>query len=95
MKKILTILTACLLAVLPVLAVTGGVPRYLEEINPSASAAENIKRLCFTPNGVLRTDFDDMFNDVITNQTGFTAKVLRCLVNGAKTTSEVADMLVA
>ncbi len=79
--------------ILDVLAVTGGVPRYLEEINPSASAAENIKRLCFTPNGVLRTDFDDMFNDVITNQTGFTAKVLRYLVNGAKTTSEVAAML--
>ncbi len=79
--------------ILDVLSVTGGVPRYLEEINPSLSASENIKRLCFTPNGVLRTDFDDMFNDVISSQPEFTSKVLRCLVDGARPVSEVATML--
>ena len=31
------------------LSVTGGIPRYLEEINPSLSAEENIRRLCFAP----------------------------------------------
>ena len=30
-----------------VLAVTGGVPRYLEEINPKLTAEENIYRLCY------------------------------------------------
>ncbi|MBP3406362.1 MAG: AAA family ATPase [Kiritimatiellae bacterium] len=76
-----------------VLAVTGGVPRYLEEISPSCSAAENIRRLCFTPNGVLRSDFDQMFNDVITQQPNFTSKVLRCLVDGSRTVTEVSTML--
>jgi hypothetical protein len=79
--------------IIDVLAVTGGVPRYLEEIIPSVSAAENIRRLCFTPNGVLRTDFDQMFNDVITNQPTFTSKVLRCLIDGARTVTEVSGML--
>ena len=79
--------------IVDVLAVTGGVPRYLEEINPSLSAAENINRLCFTPNGVLRVDFDAMFNDVITNQPTFTGKVLRCLVDGPQSTVAIAEKL--
>ena len=79
--------------IVDVLSVTGGVPRYLEEVNPSLSAAENIKRLCFTPNGVLRTDFDDMFRDVVTNQREFTGRVLRCLLDGPKTVSEMSRSL--
>jgi hypothetical protein len=34
---------------LRLLAVTGGVPRYLEQIDPKSSAEENIRRLCFQP----------------------------------------------
>ena len=79
--------------IVDVLSVTGGVPRYLEEINPSLSAADNIRRLCFTPNGVLRADFDEMFNDVITNQPTFTGKVLRCLVDGPQSIVSIADKL--
>ena len=79
--------------IVDVLSVTGGVPRYLEEINPSLSAAENIRRLCFTPNGVLRMDFDDMYRDVITKQPTFTGKVLRCLVDGPKTATEISKTL--
>ena len=79
--------------IIDVLSVTGGVPRYLEDVNPSLSALENIKRLCFTPKSVLREDFDDMFNDVITEQPKFSARVLRTFVDGAKTATEVADAL--
>ena len=79
--------------VVDVLSVTGGVPRYLEEINPSLSAVENIRKLCFMPKSVLREDFDDMFNDVVTDQPRFSARVLRTFVDGAKTPTEVADEL--
>ena len=34
-----------------------GVPRYLEEVDPSRSAAENIRDLCFRPDGTLFRDF--------------------------------------
>ena len=34
-----------------VLSVTGGVPKYLEDVNPSLSAEENIRRLCFRTDG--------------------------------------------
>lgn len=79
--------------IIDVLSVTGGVPRYLEEIDPSLPAAENIKRLCFTPNGILRTDFEDMFRDVISQQRSFADRVLRSLVDGPKTVSEISESL--
>ena len=41
-----------------VLSVTGGVPRYLEEIDPGLSAEENIRRMCFSTSGELYKDFD-------------------------------------
>ena len=47
---------------LDVLSVTGGVPRYLEEIDPGLSAAENIRRTCFHSSGTLFKDFDAIFN---------------------------------
>jgi len=79
--------------IIDVLSVTGGVPRYLEEVHPSLSAVENIRRLCFTPQGLLRMEFDDMFNDVVTAKPKFASKVLRTLVDGPKSGAEVAKCL--
>lgn len=79
--------------IIDVLSVTGGVPRYLEEIDPSLSAIDNIRRLCFMPRSLLREDFDDMFGDVITEQTRLSASVLRTFLDGSKTAAEVAEAL--
>ncbi len=49
---------------LKLLCVTGGIPRYLEEIDPKQTAEQNIKRLCFTPEGVLFREFDKIFKDI-------------------------------
>ncbi len=77
--------------ILDVLSVTGGVPRYLEEIDPGAGALENIRRLCFRPKGVLREDFDEMFSDVVTRQPTFTASVLRRLAEGPRSAADIAS----
>ena len=79
--------------IVDVLSVTGGVPRYLEEINPLLSAKENVAKMCFLPKSPLRTDFDEMFSDVITRQPRFSGKVLRCLVDGAKSVTEIAESI--
>ena len=79
--------------IIDVLSVTGGVPRYLEEIDPGATASENLARLCFSPKGLLREDFDEMFGDVITRQPTFTASVMRTLVEGSRGVTEIADAL--
>ena len=79
--------------IIDVLSVTGGIPRYLEEVNPSLSAVENIRRLCFAPQSLLRMEFDDMFNDVVTAKQKFAARVLRTFVDGPKSGAEVAKVL--
>jgi uncharacterized protein len=45
-----------------VLAVTGGIPRYLEVIATKYSAEENIKRLCFIKEGFLFNEFEKIFH---------------------------------
>ncbi len=78
---------------LDVLSVTGGVPRYLEEVDPSLSAAENIRKMAFRANSTLRTDFDEMFTDVVTKQPRLAGRVIRCLAQGAMTVTELAAAL--
>ena len=78
---------------LDVLSVTGGVPRYLEEIDSGLSAVENIKKMAFRAKSILRTDFDEMFTDVVTRQSRLSGCVIRHLAGGAKTVTELAEAL--
>lgn len=79
--------------VLDVLSVTGGVPKYLEEVNGAFSADENIRRMAFIPKSVLASDFDEMFRDVMTGDIGNRADVLRVLAQSPKNVSEIAAAL--
>lgn len=76
-----------------VLSVTGGVPKYLEEVDPALSASENLRRLCYLPKAPLREDFDEMFTDVVTQQPKYAANVLRTLVAGSRSVTEIAEAL--
>lgn len=76
-----------------VLSVTGGVPRYLEEIDPALSADENIRRMCFAADAPLFKDFSAIFSEVFGNTTLVKADILRRLSQGAATCSEIAGML--
>jgi hypothetical protein len=49
---------------LTILLITGGIPRYLEEIDPRQTAEENIKRLCFSQAGLLFNEYDQLMNDL-------------------------------
>ena len=79
--------------IIDILSVTGGVPKYLEELDPGASANANLHRLAFRPKSVLREDFDAMFRDVITRQPTLAGSVLRALVSGPKNITEIAATL--
>ena len=79
--------------ILDVLAVTGGVPKYLDEMIPSESADENIARMCFQPNGYLFRDFEDIFCAVFGNAAKLKRKALVLLAEGARSASEIADAL--
>jgi hypothetical protein len=47
--------------------VLGGIPFYLEQIDPKESAAQNINRLCFEKNGALRAEFDSLYKSLFDN----------------------------
>lgn len=76
-----------------VLAVTGGVPRYLEEIDPALSADENIRRMCFSPDGPLFKDFSAIFSEIFGATTLVKADILRALSDGPLACSELAARL--
>lgn len=54
---------------------TGGVPYYLKLLNVRNSLAQNIDRLCFTPKGKLRLEFDELYNALFSNATSYLAVV--------------------
>lgn len=76
-----------------VLSVTGGVPRYLEEIRPDRSAEDNIARLCFRPSGTLFRDFDQIFGEVFGERAAAKRAILAALADGPRTGSELAGIL--
>ena len=75
---------------LDMLSVTGGVPKYLEEVRPSLSVDENVRRMCFMPNGILFREFDETFNQVFGRKAKVRGKVLRELVERPKTVADIA-----
>jgi len=68
--------------IVDVLSVTGGVPRYLEEVDPALSADENIRRMCFLPDGYLFREFGELFNDVLSDRAPLKRAILEALSEG-------------
>ncbi len=79
--------------IIDILSVTGGVPKYLENIDPALSADENIKRMCFTPGALLVDEFDELFNDALDANLALKKRILISLGEGMKTPTEVAEAL--
>ena len=80
-------------AVVDILSITGGVPKYLESVDPALDANENISKLCFRPGGLLVDEFDEIFDDSLDENLGFKKKLLMALAEGAKSPSELAESL--
>ncbi len=76
-----------------VLSITGGIPRYLEEVDPGLSADENIRRMCFTPSGTLFKDFNEIFSQVFGEDAVAKRSILTCLAEGPMTGAEMARKL--
>ena len=79
--------------ILDVLSVTGGVPRYLEEIDPGIPAEENIRRMCFEKGGELYKDFDAIFSPVLGDAMEVKRAILVALSDGPKSGSELSVSL--
>lgn len=76
-----------------ILSVTGGVPRYLEELEPRQSAEENLRRLCFQKEGFLFSEFDRIFSDLFKRREESFRKILMRLVHGNADMAEICKAL--
>lgn len=78
---------------LKILAVTGGIPRYLEEIKPTLSAEENIKDLCFVKGGALVNEFNEIFSDLFLKQSATYTSIIKTLSAGSLTIKDICQKL--
>jgi AAA+ ATPase superfamily predicted ATPase len=78
---------------LKVLSVTGGIPKYLEEVDPKMSAEANIKKMCFTKGGFLSEEFIRIFSDLFLRESDLYKKIIQTLSGGAKEGAEICELL--
>ncbi len=78
---------------LRLISVTGGIPKYLEEINPKITAEENIRRMAFTEGGILFNDFTDIFTDTLMRKSDIYEKIVRLLSDGPVESRDIAKKI--
>lgn len=76
---------------LRILSITGGVPRYIEEIDKRVDAEENIKRLCFSKEGLLFNEFPKIFSDIFDRRADSYLRIVESLVDGDLSMSQIAQ----
>ncbi len=76
-----------------ILSITGGVPWYIELFNPSLTTSENIKKLCFDPDGILVDEFNHIFYDLFARRSDLFRKIALSLVTGSKEYSEISESI--
>ena len=72
-----------------ILSVTGGVPRYLEEIDPDLPAEDNIYNLAFRKGGLLVEEFDRIFSDLFSTRFLRYKQIVQRLVEGSATLEQI------
>lgn len=75
---------------LQMLLITGGIPRYLEEIDPRQTAEENITRLCFTQGGLLFNEYDQLMNDLFQRTNRIFREIIEALAERPLTLQELS-----
>ncbi len=76
-----------------ILSITGGIPRYLEELRPDLTAEANVQRLCFEPEGLLFCEFDQIFHDLFLHKGAFYKEIVSLLIDRHLSMTELADAL--
>ncbi len=76
-----------------VAAIFGGVPLYLESINPKESPDQNIGRLCFEPSGYLVHEYERIFSDIFLKRSEIYKRIVLALTESPATHTELAKRL--
>lgn len=81
------------LDIFKILSVTGGIPWYLEQMQPNQTADENIKRLCFEKGGLFVQEFDRIFHDLFHSRGSIYQSILHILATKMCDLIEIRDAL--
>lgn len=76
-----------------ILAITGGIPRYLEEIRTGLSAEQNILQLCYQSTGILFNEFEQIFSDLFAKRNHIYKELVCQVANGRYTLTEIVESL--
>lgn len=61
--------------ILEIYMAMGGIPHYLDQVKKGKSATQNIDDICFSPEGLLRTEFDNLYSSLFRNPERYEAIV--------------------
>lgn len=75
------------------LAVTGGVPWYIEQVLPNVSVLENIKQLCFKKEALLVKEYKHIFHDLFGNKSALYEKIVSLLAKGDLEYQKISEQL--
>jgi len=70
--------------------VFGGVPKYLEQINPNQSFNKNMNTLCFSPHGIMLKEVERIFYSQFREPRTY-LKIINLLKNGIFSLSEISS----
>ena len=73
------------------LSLTGGIPWYIELINPAYSAADNINTLCFDSDGILVDEHQHIFHDLFGKRSEIYEKITHFLSHKTAEYAEIAE----
>lgn len=76
-----------------ILSITGGIPKYLEEVIPKLSAEENIRKLCFQPEGLLYREFDQIFSDLFLKRSKYFKHIVEQLGSSPLSIDQLCERL--
>lgn len=74
-----------------ILAITGGIPWYLEQISSEQTPDENIKRLCFEADGLFVVEFEKIFHDLFHPRGTIYKTIVNLLSSGMLTYTEIQE----
>jgi AAA+ ATPase superfamily predicted ATPase len=76
-----------------ILSVTGGIPKYLEEVDLGKTADKNIEDLCYSPSGFLYNEFKYIFSDLFSPRNQIYQQLLEAIVDQTSMPQEIFEKL--
>jgi AAA+ ATPase superfamily predicted ATPase len=75
------------------LSITGGIPKYLQEVIKTKSIEQNIINLCFHTNGFLFNEYEKIFKEIFQKKSQTMEKIVRLICEKKMTPKNLASAL--